>query len=190
MSVVPLKREKAVHQQLEKSLESFIESSGKISANMLGMVNKVGGQIFALLFMMRRPLSLDEISDILNSSKGNVSVNIRLLEENGLVRKVWVKGSRRDYYEASRDYPKKLIKGFFDRVRDGIEHSLRMIEQCRSEVEEAAQRVSGDDREDADFMKNQLVLLALFYEQASQMFDDFYQGRKVDIELLRTATLG
>ena len=190
MSVVPLKREKAVHQQLEKSLESFIESSGKISANMLGMVNKVGGQIFSMLFLMRRPLSLDEISDILKTSKGNVSVNIRLLEDNGLVRKVWVKGSRKDYYEAARDYPKKLIKGFFDRVRDGIEHSLRMIEQCSIEVDEAAANVTGEDRQDAIFMQNQLGLLMLFYQPASQIFDDFYQGRKVDIELLRQATLG
>jgi len=188
MSVIPLEK-KAVHQQLEKSLETFIESSGKISANMLGMVNKVGGQIFSLLFMMRRSLSLDEISQILNTSKGNVSVNIRLLEEHGMVRKVWVKGSRRDHYEAARDFPKKLIKGFFDRVREGIEQSLRMIENCRAEVESASQQVSGSDFEDAQFMKNQLDILALFYQSSSQMFDDFYQGRKVDIELLRQATL-
>jgi len=190
MSVIPLPRQKAVHEKLEKSLESFIESSGKISANMLGLVNKVGGQIFALLFMMRRPLSLDEISELLNASKGNVSVNIRVLEEHGLVRKVWVKGSRRDYYEAARDYPKQLIKGFFDRVRDGIEHSLRMIEACRKEVDEAGRNVTGEDRADAAFMKNQLDLLSFFYEQASRIFDDFYQGRPVNIELLRRATLG
>jgi len=180
---------KKINHELEKALESFIESSGKISANMLGMVNRVGGQIYALLFMMRQPISLDEICELLNTSKGNVSVNIRLLEEQGLVKKVWVKGTRRDYYEAVRDYPRKLIKGFFDRVRDGIEHSLRIIEQCRSDLEIKPVNFSYEDTEDANFMKEQLDLLLAFYSLASAMFDDFYQGKPVDIEVLRHATL-
>ncbi len=156
---------------------------------MLGMVNRVGGQIYALLFLMRKPLSLDGISDLLKTSKGNVSVNIRLLEEHGLVRKVWVKGSRKDYYEPARDYPRKLLRGFFDRVREGIEESLRKIHECRADLSEAVPRVDGEDKEDATFMMAQLDLLTAFYEAASRVFDDFYQGRKVDIELLRRVTL-
>ncbi|HCU24945.1 MAG TPA: hypothetical protein DF383_08005, partial [Deltaproteobacteria bacterium] len=112
-------------QSLEKALDRFIESAGKISANMLGMVNKVGGQIYALLFLSREPLSLDDISETLQVSKGNVSVNIRLLEEFKLVKKIWVKGSRRDFYEANRDYPREFLKGFFDRLRGGIDESIR-----------------------------------------------------------------
>lgn len=189
MAAVPAEK-KTINENLEKTLETLLESSGKISANMLGLVNRVGGQIYALLFMMRHPLSLDEICDILKSSKGNVSVNIRSLEDHGLVRKVWVKGSRKDYYEAARDYPRKLIKGFFDRVRAGIEDSLRLVEQCRTDLDDSLEEVKGDDREDAEFMRNQLVLLTLFYRESSRVFDDFYQGRKVDIELLRRVTLG
>ncbi len=181
---------KRINSKLEKTLESLIESSGKISANMLGMVNRVGGQIYALLFMVRNPLSLDDVCDLLKTSKGNVSVNIRLLEEQGLVRKVWVKGSRKDYYEAVRDYPRKLIRGFFDRVREGIEHSLRLIEQCQTELEQLPTELDKDDREDAEFMKHQLNLLLGFYSLSSQFFDDFYQGKPVDIDILRQATLG
>lgn len=184
MAVIPLPQ-KTIHRKLESTVETFIESSGKISANMLGMVNRVGGQIYALLFMLRNPISLDEISEILKTSKGNVSVNIRLLEEHGLVRKVWVKGSRRDYYEARRDMPRKLLKSFFDRVRDGIDGSLRVINQCRVELEEASKEVKGDDAEDAAFMMAQLELLSLFYQGASRLFEDFYKGRKVDIDILR-----
>lgn len=186
---VALALPKTVNSHLERALETFIESSGKISANMLGMVNRVGGQIYALLFLMRKPLSLDEISDLLKTSKGNISVNIRLLENHGLVRKVWVKGSRKDYYDAARDYPRKLLRGFFDRVREGIEESLRKISECRADLAEAAKQVNGEDRQDASFMIAQLDLLTAFYEAASQIFDDFYQGRNVDVELLRRATL-
>ena len=189
MKVAEAKEIQGMDPQLSQALDSFIESAGKISANMLGMVSKVGGQIYALLFLARRPLSLDEISEALKISKGNISINIRMLEEHKLARKVWVKGTRRDYYEANRDYPRKLLKGFFDRVREGIEDSLRVIHKCRGQFESVKTELDGEEHEDAEFMVQQLNLLSAFYLAASQLFEDFYQGRDVDTNLLRRAIL-
>lgn len=177
---------------IEKARDRFIESAGKISANMLGLVNKIGGQIYALLFLSREPLSLDDIADILQVSKGNISVNIRLLEDEKLVKKIWVKGSRRDYYEANRDYPRKFLKGFFDRIREGIDESIRLINRCQTQFDEAFKDISKDSefKDDAAFMRQQLDLLKLFYTASAQFFDDFYQGREMNTELLRRVILG
>lgn len=177
--------------EIQAALDRFIESAGKISANMLGMVNKVGGQIYALLFLSRDPLSLDDISDILGVSKGNISVNVRLLEELKLVKKVWVKGSRRDYYEANRDYPRKLLKGFFDRIREGIDESMRLINRCQGQFQEALPQKPQDEvaKKDAEFMMLQLDILKAFYTAAGQVFEDFYKGRDLDTDLIRRAIL-
>lgn len=180
---------KSKNDDLSQARDRFIESAGKISANMLGMVSKVGGQMYALLFLSRNPMSLDEIVEVMNLSKGNVSVNIRLLEKFGLVRKVWVRGTRKDYYEAARDHPRKFLKDFFDRVRAGVDDSLRVINRCRAEFEAAARYADGENHEDAQFMVSQLLLLDAFYRAASRMFDDFYQGRAIDTDLLRRAIL-
>jgi len=176
---------------IEKALDLFIESAGKISANMLGMVNRVGGQIYALLFLTRDSLSLDEIAESLQVSKGNVSVNIRLLEEIKLVKKIWVKGSRRDYYEANRDYPRKLLKSFFDKIRDGIDESIRIINRSQTQFHGALNEIKEDENQtqDAKFMAQQLDILLLFYTAASKFFEDFYQGREVNIDLLRSIML-
>jgi len=176
---------------LEKALDRFIESAGKISANMLGMVNKVGGQIYALLFLSREPLSLDDISEILQVSKGNVSVNIRLLEETKLVKKIWVKGSRRDYYEANRDYPRKFLKGFFDRLREGVDESIRIINRCHIQFNDALNEIGPESEQlaDARFMLQQLDLLKMFYSAASRLFEAFYQGGEVNTDLLRQVIL-
>ncbi len=175
-------------EEFEKALDSFIEAAGKISANMLGMVNKVGGQIYALLFLSTKPLSLDDIAEILKISKSNISINIRLLEDCKLVRKVWVKGTRKDYYEASRENPKHILKDFFDRIRQGIDESIRIINKCRTQFEDV-QGKARKNSEEVEFILNQFNLLSLFYMAASQIFEDFYQGRKVNIELLRRAIL-
>ncbi len=174
--------------EFEKALDSFIEAAGKISANMLGMVNKVGGQIYALLFLSRSPLSLDEMAETLKVSKSNISINIRLLEECKLVRKVWVKGNRKDFYEATRENPRHILKDFFDRIRQGIDESIRIINKCRKQFEEAENK-SSEKKEDIEFIINQFNLLALFYTAASQIFEDFYQGRNVNVDLLRRAIL-
>ncbi|MBL7686163.1 MAG: hypothetical protein JNK65_09055, partial [Deltaproteobacteria bacterium] len=42
-----------------------------------------------------------------------------------------------------------------------------------------------DKNEDLEFILHQLSILDLFYHGASKIFDDFYQGKKVDIDLLR-----
>ncbi len=176
---------------IEKALDRFIESAGKISANMLGMVNKVGGQIYALLFLSREPLSLDEVAETLQVSKGNISVNIRLLEDFKLVKKVWVKGSRRDYYEANRDYPRKFLRGFFDNLREGVEESIRLINRCHVQFSDAMRELKSDSEQlqDAQFMIQQLDLLKMFYSAASQLFEAFYQGRDINTELLRQVIL-
>ncbi len=82
-------------------IENFIDTFGKLAAS-LGL-NRVVGQIYALLYLLDNPLSLDDIAKNLKISKGNVSVNIRELESWGAVKKIWVPGSRKDYYEANQD---------------------------------------------------------------------------------------
>lgn len=61
------------------------------------------GYIVALLLHTDEPVSLDEITDELQVSKGPVSQIMRRLREHNLVQRVWVPGSRRDYYRAEPD---------------------------------------------------------------------------------------
>ncbi len=61
------------------------------------------GWIVGLLLQTDDPVSLDEITEELQVSKGPVSQIMRRLREHNLVQKVWVPGSRRDYYRAEPD---------------------------------------------------------------------------------------
>ncbi len=61
------------------------------------------GYIVAVLLQADAPVSLDEITDELQVSKGPVSQIMRRLREHNLVQRVWVPGSRRDYYRAEPD---------------------------------------------------------------------------------------
>lgn len=171
--------------ELEAAIDLFVQGAGKISSALLGMVNKVGGQIYALLFLSEEPLSLDEISKRLEVSKSNVSINIRMLEDYKLVRKVWVKGSRKDYYEAERIYPKKVIVDFVDKIQRTINDAITIIEQTRALATIAKTKLS--DKSRAEFVLEQLDLVGSFYYGAQQFIDSFLAGKDVDMDLLRYA---
>ncbi len=64
---------------------------------------KLMGRVVGLLLYHGAPLSLDDITEELHVSKGPVSQIMSRLREHKLVRRIWVPGSRRDYYEAEAD---------------------------------------------------------------------------------------
>lgn len=172
---------------LAEAQEVFVQGAGKISAALLGMINRVGGQIYALLFLSEEPLSLDDIARRLAVSKSNVSINIRMLEDYNLVRKVWVKGSRRDYYAAERVYPKKVLKDFLEKIRRTLTDAITTIERTRAKIAEAKVALDGDSKARAQFLMEQVNLIGLFYYAADKFVDDFFSGRPINVELLRRA---
>jgi len=176
-------------QLLDDAVDVFIQGAGKVSAALLGMINKVGGQIYALLFISDEPLSLDDIAEKLAVSKSNISINIRMLEDYSLVRKVWVKGSRKDFYAAERVYPKKVLKDFLEKIQGTLTDAITTIERTRAKATEAKVSLEGEDRKHAEFILQQVNLIGLFYYAANKFFDDFFSGKPVDTELLQRVIL-
>ena len=86
--------------------------------------NKSIGQIYGLLYMTGRPLSLDDIAQELTMSKGNASINIRVLEDWGAVHKVSVSGSRRDHYHANMNLKQVALR----RIQEGAGKRLDRAE--------------------------------------------------------------
>lgn len=87
-SVAPLKQE-------------FIQDYG-LGYQSFGLP-KLMGKVVGLLLYHGEPVSLDDITTELHVSKGPVSQIMRRLREHNLVRRIWVPGSRRDYYQAEPD---------------------------------------------------------------------------------------
>jgi DNA-binding transcriptional regulator GbsR (MarR family) len=92
------------HPLLEEVHDDMLSGLGQL-ANYFGF-GKVMGQIFGALLMSAQPLSLDDLVERLDISKANVSINMRTLENLGMVREVHVKGGggRRKFYKAEADF--------------------------------------------------------------------------------------
>lgn len=127
-----------MNHKLESAQDRFIGSIGEL-CDSFGL-NKFVAQLYAVLYLSDKPLSLDDITERLKVSKGNVSVNIRELEKWGAVRNIWVKGSRKDYYEANTD-----IKGVILRkVQTGVQKRVTQISDMIDEFKGMVANQDGD----------------------------------------------
>jgi len=120
-----------VHVMKNKMEEGFVGAAGELAAS-LSLARSVG-RIYALLFLSPRPLSFEDLCGRLGLSKGNVSINLRVLEGWEAVEKVWVKGSRRTHYRAVRDLKSIALK----RVEEGGRRRLGLAKARLVELERA-----------------------------------------------------
>lgn len=84
--------------EIEKAHQDLMASFEKHGA-VLGIPAN-GKRIYGYLYAAGAAASLDAIAAGVGTAKSGVSLNIRILEGLGLVRRVHVAGDRRDYYEA------------------------------------------------------------------------------------------
>lgn len=134
-----------MNKNLEVAREKFLGTVGRISY-VFGL-NKFVAQLYALLYLSRKPLSLDEIAQMLGVSKGNVSINIRELEKWGAVRKIWVRGSRKDYYEADHQIQKVFTKKLKSAIEKRLAEVSEMIAEFNSIIKSTNGKLTEEEKE-------------------------------------------
>jgi len=73
------------------------------------------GRLWAVLYLESRPLSAAEIGERLSLSAGGVSMLLTELQEWGAIKKSWVPGERREYFEAETNIWKPVSRVFRER---------------------------------------------------------------------------
>jgi DNA-binding transcriptional regulator GbsR (MarR family) len=93
-------------------------------------VNRTVSQLHALLFLMGRPMHAEEIAQLLQVARSNVSNSLRELENWKLVRVVHLVGDRRDHYETAQD-PWELLRTIVrERKAREFDPTLAVLRDC------------------------------------------------------------
>ena len=101
-------------------------------------LNKSVGAVYAILYLSNKPLTISDIMEELKISKGNVSMSLKKLEELGFIKKVWVKGDRKNYYTA--------IDGFSS-IKDIAKKKHTLILKTYGELKELEKTAEGKEKE-------------------------------------------
>lgn len=126
--------------------------------------NKMIGWIYGLLYLREEPVSLDEIAQELGVSKGNVSLNVREAERLSMVRKVWKKGDRKDYYEAEPNLWRIVRQVTRERQKKEFDYAISLVGDNLEKLEEA-----GGASRRAQFARKRLSHLSSFLKSLNAL---------------------
>ena len=90
-------------------------------------INRTVGQMYALLYVLGKPLNADEIAEHLQFSRSNVSMGLKELQSWRLVKLLHQPGDRREYFEPPKDVWDIFKALLEERRRREVEPTLSML---------------------------------------------------------------
>ncbi|HEX6302863.1 MAG TPA: MarR family transcriptional regulator [Anaerolineales bacterium] len=145
---------------LDQAREHFIQGMSRISS--FWGYPRAMGAIYGALYLSPQALSLDELAEQANISKGAVSTNVRNLERLGMVQKEIRLGERRDFYVAETDFWQVVKSVLRERQRSEFDHAIRTV----SESLEMTKSAQGDQPLDVE--------KAAFYQARMREMERFF----------------
>lgn len=119
---------------LLQAQELFINEWGRMSSSW--GINRTFAQILALLFITGEAMTVEQIMERLQISRGNASMNLRDLQDWGIVRKFRRPGERRDTYLAEGDPWQMFVRVVRERKRREIDPTVQAIQECIDKLPE------------------------------------------------------
>lgn len=108
----------------------FIQTWGALGSQW--GINKTMAQIHALLMVAPEAISMEEIMDELQISRGNASMNLRAIMDWGIVYKELKPGERREFFTAEKDLDELAVKISRERSRREIKPALKVLKEVSS----------------------------------------------------------
>ena len=113
---------------LQEAKTRFIDSWGEIGPKW--GIPRTMAQIHALLMISEEPLSTDDVMKELGISRGNANMSLRNLADWGLIRRVSVRGDRKEYFQSEKDVWNMFCRIARERKKREIEPVIDTIQEC------------------------------------------------------------
>jgi DNA-binding transcriptional regulator GbsR (MarR family) len=118
---------------LPLAIERFVLHWGEMGGQW--GVNRSVSQIHALLYLSERPLTAEEIADTLGLARSNVSNSIKELLGWDLIRRVPIRGDRREHYEAEADIWEVFMRIAAGRKEREIDPAIAVLKTCAADAD-------------------------------------------------------
>src|SRR5436309_13945816 len=118
---------------LTEAKSRFIDTWGEMGPKW--GIPKTMAQIHALRMVSEKALSTDEVMRELSISRGNANMSLRALADWGLVRRAFLKGDRKEYFQTEKEVWTMFCRIARERRKREIEPAIEGMEECLSLVE-------------------------------------------------------
>lgn len=150
--------------------------------------SRIAGQLEGLLLFSKSPMSLDEMAERLEVSKGSVSTNIRLLERWKVVRKVYHRGARKNFYEIRGNIWEIETEIMSTIVKDEIERVKRLIMSSENNLSDI-KGITTEDNEEIDFLKQRFLEINEYIESAEYILNLLLKQGEITPAVVKKITI-
>lgn len=119
-------------EDLNQLQDRFIAEWGSLGTSW--GINRTMAQIHALLIIAPKPLTTDDVMERLVISRGNAHSNLKELLSWTLIRKVIIKGERKEFFEAEKDPWRILCIVARERRRREIEPLFNVLSDYKHQA--------------------------------------------------------
>ena len=116
--------------EIKEAKNKFIQTWGALGSQW--GINKTMAQIHALLMVSTEAVSMEEVMEELQISRGNASMNLRALMDWGIVYKEYKAGERREFFTAEKDLDELAVKIAKERSKREIKPALKILKEVSS----------------------------------------------------------
>lgn len=113
--------------EFKEAKNKFVQTWGALGSQW--GINKTMAQIHALLMVSIEPISMEDIMEELQISRGNASMNLRALMDWGIVYKEYKAGERREFFTAEKDLDELAVKIARERSKREIKPALKVLKE-------------------------------------------------------------
>ncbi|SHJ02880.1 GbsR/MarR family transcriptional regulator [Flavobacterium terrae] len=114
----------------KEAKNKFVQTWGALGSQW--GINKTMAQIHALLMVSSEAVSMEDIMEELQISRGNASMNLRALMDWGIVYKEYKAGERREFFTAEKDLDELAVKISRERSKREIKPALKVLKEVSS----------------------------------------------------------
>lgn len=113
--------------EFKEAKNKFIQTWGALGSQW--GINRTMAQIHALLMVSNEAVSMEDIMDELQISRGNASMNLRALMDWGIVYKEYKSGERKEFFIAEKDFDELAVKIAKERSKREIKPALKVLKE-------------------------------------------------------------
>lgn len=143
------------------------------------------GRVWTVLYLADRALTAAELRERLQLSSGAVSMTLSDLGRWGVVRKLWMQGDRRDFYEAEANVWKMISRVIRERERSEIARAIEAFEDALHALETGVARgLSARESPRVRVQRERLQRLLELAKLGSSMLDALIRSARLDVSWL------
>ena len=147
--------------EFKEAKNKFVQTWGALGSQW--GINKTMAQIHALLMVSSDAISMEDIMEELQISRGNASMNLRALMDWGIVYKEYKAGERREFFTAEKDLDELAVKIARERSKREIKPALKVLKEVSS--------IDGNNSDEGNHFIDQTTKLYDFVLKADTMLE-------------------